>query len=139
MRCHVLTVLALGLLLGAAPRPEASPLDGNWTVTELISNGKKVEEAAGMKIKIADGKFQTFRGDQQASAGTAKVDASKTPIAIDTTYTEGPNKGKGRKGLVEVKGDTARICFSDVDGDRPTEFASKEGTKVLLFTLKKDQ
>ena len=47
------------------------------------------------------------------------------------TGTDGPNKGKTFLAIVELDGDTMKVCY-DLSGQaRPTRFESKE--KTLLF------
>jgi uncharacterized protein (TIGR03067 family) len=81
----------------------------------------------------------TFDGDKvsaksmdETKDGTFKVDPTKKPKEIDITVG-----GKASKGIYELKDDTLKICVSD--GDRPTEFVTKAGTKAGLITFKKDK
>jgi uncharacterized protein (TIGR03067 family) len=63
-----------------------------------------------------------------------KLDPSKKPKQIDLEIMEGqPNKG-----IYSLEGDTLKLCVSeDENEDRPTEFATKPGTKIVLIEMKK--
>lgn len=41
-------------------------------------------------------------------------------------------------GIYELRGDTLVLCYSIPGEPRPTEFASKAGTRLQLVTLKRD-
>lgn len=74
-------------------------------------------------------KFVVKRGDQIIAAGTFKFDSSKKPKASETTYTEGPNKGKTFKGIYLIDGDKMKFCRAgSPDDERPTEFKTKPGS-----------
>ena len=76
--------------------------------------------------------------------GTVKIDASKSPRTIDLTVTGGQvesDKGKVVRGIYQVDVKTLKWCVPLSPGEetRPTEFATKEGSKVSLIAFKKDK
>jgi hypothetical protein len=78
------------------------------------------------------------RGDEIIAAGTSKLDPSKNPKALDSTYTEGPDKGKTFKGIYQLDGDTMKFCRPGSPGDeRPTEFKSTPGSGAFVSMYKR--
>ena len=52
--------------------------------------------------------------------------------------TDGETKGKKQLAIYEIDGDKAKICAADHDDtERPTKFETKEGSKSMIFELKR--
>jgi uncharacterized protein (TIGR03067 family) len=69
-----------------------------------------------------------------------KVDATKSPAAIDFTIDEAPVQeavGSKAKGIVALDGDTLKLCYNPMGGDRPTKFESTADNKNHLIVLKR--
>jgi uncharacterized protein (TIGR03067 family) len=114
-------------------------LDGAWEFVSQIRDGKEVEPLKeGKPISTIHGESFVVRvGDKMLGRATIKVDPTRTPKTIDFMPLEGPNKGKTAHGIYEVKPDELRICYAQPGRDRPTEFASKEGSHVSLRVYKR--
>jgi len=114
-------------------------LDGAWEFVTWIRDGKEVEPLKeGKHISTFHGEsFSAKVGDKILGKATIKVDSTRTPKTIDFTPLEGPNKGKTAHGIYEVKADELRICNAQPGRDRPTEFASKEGSHISLRIYKR--
>src|ERR1051326_2806191 len=125
MRKYALCVLFITSSLAAAQdktspaKGDAAKLQGAWTVLTVEQNGKPDPKGQGARIVFAGDTFTRTAGNQIAK-GTFKLDATAKPPAIDTTYTEGPEKGKTFQGIYSLEGDTLKLCYSQ----RPTEFNS---------------
>ena len=63
---------------------------------------------------------------------TFTLDSTKKPKAIDVDMDGTPGVG-----IYSLEGDTLKICHSEGKDARPTEFATKEGTKNSLLVLKR--
>jgi RNA polymerase sigma factor (sigma-70 family) len=113
---------------------------GTWAIVSAERGGQKVPEEAfkgGKWTFAADGKVTArFRPDKDLG-GTYKLDPAKKPKEITITTDD----GKTQPSIYKLDGDTLTICMgdSDVAKERPTEFATKEGTKVILFVLKREE
>jgi hypothetical protein len=69
----------------------------------------------------------------QAESG---LDPAKKPKEITTTN----DKGKTHRSIYKLDGDALTICMSEEEGaERPTEFATKEGAKVVLVVFKREK
>jgi uncharacterized protein (TIGR03067 family) len=149
MRMHALLVATALVLVAAddandAAKKEQAKLDGTWTVSELLYNGKDMVAASK-----ADFKF-TFKNGQATIEGNAKVkkeyakinfklDPSYNPKLADMTVADGVQKGAVIEGIYELKDDEFKICAKVLGKERPTKFESPEGTSIVLMTLKREK
>jgi uncharacterized protein (TIGR03067 family) len=116
-------------------------LQGTWVWVEAERAGKK----AGPE-EIKDFKM-TFHGDKinvnpnpsgENREGIFKLDPTQKPKTIDLMPQDGPEKGKTIRGIYSLEGDTLKLCFDDQgDQDRPTDFTSKEGSRLVVITLRR--
>src|SRR5260370_34576314 len=98
-------------------------LEGTWALVSVERDGRTLRPQTNLKMINTGDKFALKAGDDVIVAGTIKLDPTKKPKTIGTTYTDGPNKGQSLKGIYEVDGDTAKFCRAgEPDQDRPTEF-----------------
>jgi uncharacterized protein (TIGR03067 family) len=117
-------------------------LEGTWEIVSATQDGKKVssEDQAKMRFVVKDGKWQIKKGEQTVEEGTFKIDPSTTPHSIDVTPGSGEHKGQTLLGIYEVKGDTARDCFSMQTGkQRPKTFSAEEGSGCRLTVYRRVQ
>ena len=130
-----LLALALPLTTSQAGDKATAALQGTWVVTAM--NGQDAPAGSPqLSLTFTGDKYhQTFDG-QINERGSYKVDASKKPMTIELTITEGQDAGKTQLGIIEVTGDTLRAAL-DMPGanQRPTDFTAKEGS--VLFVAKK--
>ncbi|MBA3727356.1 MAG: TIGR03067 domain-containing protein, partial [Armatimonadetes bacterium] len=128
--CSLVAVLAVafvGLNASAGDaKDDLKALQGTWDLVYFERDGKEAKLQPGTKAINTGDKFVVKRGDEVIAAGTFKFDPSKKPNASETTYTEGPNKGKTFKGIYQIDGDTMKFCRAgSTDDERPTEFKTK--------------
>jgi uncharacterized protein (TIGR03067 family) len=149
--CQVL-FLAAALTVGAptadkpsdAAKKELDKLQGAWTTTKVIYNGKEY---------FADGKPGlrfVFKGDAAAVEGNDevkkeyarlrfKLDPEAKPRRVDLTITEGIQKDAALEGIYELKDDELTICVKVFGNDRPTEFEAPAGSSIALVVLKREK
>jgi uncharacterized protein (TIGR03067 family) len=142
-------VLVAGLLLAADAKKDdakkdSDALQGTWRPVSAERGGQEQGDDAKQHTLAFEGdKFTVKRNDEVMVKGTFKLDASKKPRTIDMTVTEGrrdDDKGKKILGIYELDKDSLKWCTAEPGGEeRPKEFATKEGTKVMLVTLKKEK
>jgi uncharacterized protein (TIGR03067 family) len=140
--------LALLLALGALPvvatadeppkggKTDADRLQGTWKITEITVDGKEVEAASAETIRfVFDGKTLEYRSSTENEKGTYRLDPTVGPRAIDMINKEDKLISRG---IYKFDGDDLIWCYVRSTAiDRPSEFASKPGTKVILLRLKK--
>jgi uncharacterized protein (TIGR03067 family) len=145
---YVLTVLVVGLLLGAEGKKDDATKDrvalqGTWKVVSVERLGKAEGDPGDFVMAFIDDTFTVKKGDEVIVRGTFKVDPAKTPKTIDMKIAEAKKEqdnGKEVHGIYELGRDTLKWCAAEPGStERPKEFATKEGTKDMLVTFKKEK
>jgi uncharacterized protein (TIGR03067 family) len=145
------SLVALLLAASFVPAQEAKSdkdrVQGAWAVAALVVGGRPApaEEFQGMRF-LFEGDKLTFVPPGREDGGTVArrsfrvaLDPTRKPAAVDVVALDGDYKGTASPGIYELRGDELRWCLSDdpENKTRPTEFASPEGTRLYLFTLKR--
>jgi uncharacterized protein (TIGR03067 family) len=138
------TLLALGTVVVAfgvtVAEDKKDPTAGKWVIESVTIDGKANDARKGAVRVHTDGSYTlTPAKDSKAqpTSGTYKLDATKTPMTIDTSVKGGMYDGKTLLGIVKVDGDTMTIAFTEPGKERPKAFESKEGSGVVLVVHKK--
>jgi uncharacterized protein (TIGR03067 family) len=138
------SLVAFALILACAPAAWCADdrddtLDGTWLPSSAQLAGKKVPDEVRESIKLViKGDQYTVTVGTQPDRGTCKQDPSAKPKALDITGTDGPNKGRTILAIYERDGDTLRVCYDLSGKARPTEFRTKEGTRLFLVTYRRE-
>ena len=136
MKRNMILILSVGLLIAADAKEDAKNIQGEWKVESAVENGKPSTNLEGTVFthtaeKIAIKEPAAKKGE----TASYTLDSTQKPGHIDITPIQST---KILKGIFELDGDTLKICFTH-GGERPKEFASKEGSKTVLLTLKRQQ
>jgi uncharacterized protein (TIGR03067 family) len=140
-------LVASGLMFaGLAQADEKKPvfsaekLIGTWQMTDGIKDGEKASEDGIKTTKLVITKdkltLKTGIGDFVMKYS---VDAKASPIALDLEITEGPDpsaNGAKSKGIISLDGETVKISYHPMGGDRPKNFEAKKGSGEYSFTAK---
>jgi len=121
-----------------APKDEEKIL-GTWALVSYEEGGQKAPEERikdGKVIFAADGKLTAKLGEREQEF-TYQLDPAKKPKEFSIT----DDKDRTALGIYKLDGDTLTVCFArPVPGaDRPTEFASKEDTPIVLEVYKREK
>jgi uncharacterized protein (TIGR03067 family) len=104
-----------------------------------VEKDGREETAASLKgkqVRITRDTITWYDQDRKTEmAARYEVNTSRTPWQVEMTCTEGEHKGKKVKGIMQLEGDTLRICYAKPDKDAPTTF--KTATDQCCFTLKR--
>jgi uncharacterized protein (TIGR03067 family) len=147
MRWSGYVCLVFALLLGPDDPPKAAvknsldPLQGGWSMLRLFVNGEELpaDQVKTGELVVIDDEYRSMLG-ASAETSTIKVDASKTPKAIDFTYTTGFQKGKTLRGIYKVENNNLTVCRAQSpDKDRPNAFDAPTGSERLLVVWKRSQ
>ena len=135
-----------GLLLAAAwfaaagGGDDLKRMQGTWAVRISETDGQPASEEdqkLKLTIHIEGDAFKVYHdGTTLLSAGTLKLDASRTPRTIDTTLTGGPFKGTIQRGIYEFKDGEMIANFAKPGKERPAEFKTRAGSgeSILRYT-----
>lgn len=129
-------LVVCGILLQSAQATaadaELDKLQGKWTVESFEYSGTAVAEMLGAVREFAGDKYTLAPKSGDTFTGTVKLDVSPTPQQIDLVLPD-----RTLKGIYEVDGATLKIAYT-LEGDaRPSEFASKPDSGVVLVVHKK--
>lgn len=141
MRVHLLSALALGLLLAPAGAEEKSAKDdkeklqGTWVLVSGEHDGQPIPEEVAKTVKLvfAGDKVTLYHNDQK-NEGTFKVAADKKPKELDLDMDSGAVKG-----IYQLDGDTLKLANAKPGEERPKEFPKKEGSGLTVATLKRQK
>ena len=112
---------------------KARDLEGSWRVVSVELAGQKVEGLEGAELSLLGGK-KTFKlPSGSVEKGTYAIDAAANPKHIDTT-TDG--KEGTEQGIWALENDTLKLCLATRGGPRPKDFATRNGTDLILIVLK---
>ena len=128
--------------------PSGAPADliGAYTIISGEKFGQKEdqERIEGTTVRFAeDGIIVLDKDKKEVYAQTYKIDSSSKPWKIVmkskiTPYqTKGDSKETVAHGLIEKDGDTVKLIYALPDGEKPTEFKTKE--KQLMFVMKNER
>ncbi len=144
MRPRPIIVLALVLSFAPAARSgdgkDGDNLQGTWLPSTAELGGKAFpdEVLKTLKLVVKDDRYTVTVG-KDVDQGSVKLNPAAKPKEMDITGTDGPNKGKTILAIYERDGDTLRICYDLGGKSRPTEFKTREGTRLFLVTYKREK
>lgn len=124
-------------------KKELEKLQGTWELVEVIHSGRVVPKEGLVGGKVV------FSGDQMTLTESAKdteprkfkvvLKPDLNPKGIDTIALNRDNDNTVSPGIYRLEGDTLKMCSPNVKElkERPTEFKSDKGSKVVVLTLKR--
>jgi uncharacterized protein (TIGR03067 family) len=139
---------AIGTVMVAADpaNDDLAKLQGTWLTVSLVNDGKtlvdeKTPPRPGpvTKFVYAGNKWSIRVGDKTVASGVFKIDSTRTPKEIDIFDETGVKNDKTKLGIFEIDGDTYKYCLAPAGRLRPTEFASKPGSKNSLGVSKRER
>lgn len=142
MKLAALAPLAVLLIAPAPARADDADrraLVGTWKAVSLERNGETFPLDAAEETRLVFGKDDRFvirRGAESLEEGSFRVHSGE-PRPIDTTPTNGPDRGRTTKGLYEIEGDTLRMCLAPPGAPRPADIASRPGSNHLFFVYRR--
>jgi uncharacterized protein (TIGR03067 family) len=138
----VLTALALSLAPAAAGEKgklDPASLTGTWVYVSGEKDGTKIP-ADNLKKGHVEITKDTIKLKSPDAEFVLKytLDAAKKPARISLEIVKGPmGEGAKAQGIIALKGENLLLCYAAMGGDAPTAFATKEGSGLHLFVLKK--
>lgn len=118
-------------------RPESKgpsfSIVGEWRPTFVVARGIPVPDDERDKIVFrfaADTMTVIKAGAAAPDQALFHIDWTKKPATIDME-----SDGRKTQGIVQLDGDRLKKCTSRAGGERPTAFASPEGSTVIYMEL----
>lgn len=129
--CGLLLTLAIA---GCNMRSGAPRLAGRWTPVDAELGGQDfpVANFAGATLQLTDSTYE-FAGD----TGTYVVLSTKSPAKMDIRGTTGPNAGRTIPAIFELSDEQLTIGYQLGSGERTIEFASPQGSQILIVYYKR--
>jgi uncharacterized protein (TIGR03067 family) len=120
-------------------KEEKQKLQGTWKLLSITQDGQESDKSNDdIQLIFSGDDFSAKVPSGDDHKGTFKVNPASKPRAIDIMLTEGPEKDKTAEGIYELKGDELRLCIAKPGNKgRPTEFASKPDSGILLVIAKR--
>ena len=139
----LMVLCLLAVSAGGDDAAKSGSLLGTWELTGLVDGGMTAppEALRGAKAMFTKDTFTLISPDGvEKTLYNIKVDAAKTPKAIDITATAGTFKGEAVPAIYEIVGDTLRLCQPHRPGTpRPTRFEAPKDSGLVLMTFKRSK
>jgi uncharacterized protein (TIGR03067 family) len=114
-------------------------MQGDWAAEAMVRDGQRLpdEDVQAYFRTVKGDTYSVFRFTKAAGKGTMKVDATKTPKAIDFT----PDGGKTPPiaAIYALDGDTLTICLAQPGKPRPTKLAAEADSGNTLWVWKREK
>ena len=142
MRGKAVVLLAVvfasaGVVAGGDAKGDLKKFAGTWSIVSAQKGGKDAPENEIKELRLVfHGDKFTAKFGEKSKDGSFKIDPGKKPKQIDITLMD-----KTAEGIYRFKGDNLELCINEPDGGeaRPTEFKSAEGSRTILFLLKREK
>jgi len=116
----------------AAPEGEPAPeLDGEWSIKQLVMDGKPMEEGMlswGKRV-TKNGETTVLMGPQTVLHVRFAVDRGHSPMWMNYVHAK---SGAMQLGIYKVEGKTLTTCMAKPGAPRPDTFESKKGSGRTL-------
>jgi uncharacterized protein (TIGR03067 family) len=118
-------------------------LRGPWEVVqEVLDDGLNTWKEAGQTRSLVFAKgILTIgsHGDPKGRKFQVRLDPNKTPKAIDLTALDGDSAGAKARGVYRIEGNMLKLCIANSEEvtERPTDFVVREGSQLVLWTLRR--
>jgi len=119
---------------GPAKRSDLDLLQGEWRPTELVANGKALDDDALADIKVTfKGTDYTYETKKNSGQGSFKLDTETNPKRMEVRDSE----GREYPAIYEVTEDSFKACYAVNGAARPSEFKSTEGSDHVYAVYKR--
>jgi uncharacterized protein (TIGR03067 family) len=130
------------LIAIAGGTEKTAKLEGSWTATGGVMEGKKLPEEVVTKLNltvvIKDGKYNVSVMGKEIENGSYKIDAKAKPATIDLKIAKGKDEGKTQLGIFLLEGDKLTVAIASADSkERPKSFEGAEGVEVTMLKRNK--
>ena len=146
MALHWLCVPTLVILLGADDaQNDLAKLQGTWIVVTAEHGGKKLraEQLEEMSVVIKENTM-IIHGDKDSDrkreTATFKLNPATKPKSLDLRSSGKSGSKWGTKthlGIYELRGEILKLCWSNKEDERPSQFATEPKSDQVLLLLER--
>lgn len=139
MRLSIVMGLAVILLMGADAPKDQDALQGTWKLSSGKGGGKALtaNQIKGGKLVVKGDRYMVTLAGRGTVKGRQKIDPAKDPKTIDIVDASGPDKGKTRLGIYELKEGEYRVVFAPPGQPRPTKFTTAPASGQWLHVWRR--
>lgn len=113
------------LTAAASAKSDLELVQGDWTATEFVVNGDRLEANALAAIKLnIKGNDYSVETENGPGTGTFKLITSSRPKSMDVTTSDGAEV----TAIYEISGDIMKVCYAVNGASRPDSFTSASGS-----------
>lgn len=112
-------------------------LSGTWDIISIEHNGRKTpaQVLSASKVVFQNDRFTFKVGDLSTMSG--RYDMVQGEQSITLLPATGQKKGERLLGIIELAGDSLKLCYSENDL-RPRDFTTSTGSGRVLLVLKRE-
>ncbi len=115
---------------------ELKKMQGTWNCVVEEEGGKQASDEEKKELILTlviegDG-YKTYFNDKLLTSGNLRVDATKSPMAIDALPKDGPYAGKVQLGVFKWDGEVMFANFAKPGDTRPTNFKTRADSEDAL-------
>ena len=134
------TLLAL-TLGGAGCATREAALDGDWTVLQVVREGKEDPALSGHRIQFDGDHFAITRDDTLIFGGSVAFDPGASPPEIDFHQVKSKMLAGTWRGISVREGDRLTICDNAyaMEKPRPKRFEDCDAPGYILFRFKREK
>ncbi len=113
---------------------DPNQLQGRWQVVyeEVAGQANPAREVALIAMEFTDASLIQQRNGQTTESSYT-VDTAQTPVTIDIL----PTDGNPVRGILDLRGDTLRLCTVEGASERPTTFDTQTTTPGVTYWILK--
>jgi uncharacterized protein (TIGR03067 family) len=119
------------------PGKPGTEIEGEWIVVSSEIEGKPAPEGTELYTKMTfSGEDATLEGNTQKHQLYFTLDMTKKPKQINL-YSK--QEKVVWKGIYQVEGNSLKLSYGQPNGDRPSRLDTSEGSKAILYVLKRKE
>jgi uncharacterized protein (TIGR03067 family) len=135
-----ITLLALlgcgSFAMAADTITDPAKLAGTYTVVKGAMNGKPdlPQDIEGVVVTIKGDRISGAKDNKEIFAYTFTLDTTGTDVPqVFAMTSKFPEKGVDASGIIELDGDTLRLCYALPGGNMPTAFEAGDNQRYLVL------
>lgn len=143
MKAKLVLAVVVLCLAAADDKKDQDKLQGTWVTVTAVQGGKKLDPAADKNYPrkiVFEGDKVSVHLQEAEHKGSFKLGMEGQVATIDLIPADPMKQDRVMKGIYKLEGDTLTICVDeDREAGRPKDFVSKDGSRQILVTFKREK